>query len=154
MNTPAQLQMNAIIDDLQTLVVSGVLNCVIADDMTKTHPLDRTFPGFPAALVIPPTLKSCDFEDQANNLRAYSWYVMVVTTPENMPKNDPTYLAGLMDNVCAVFDTDCTLQGTANGAVFPATLEAPPLSYNGVTYTMFYITFSARQLVPAAVKIN
>jgi len=149
--TPAQLQMNAIISDLTTLVPS-VLNCVIADDMTKTHPLDRTFPGFPAALVIPPVLKSSDFEDQANNLRSYTWYIMVVTTAENMPSTDPTYLAGLMDNVCAVFDLDCTLQGTANGAVFPATLEAPPLSYNGATYTVFYVTFSARVLVQAGVQ--
>lgn len=151
MKTPAQLQMNAIITDLQTLV-PNVLNCVIVDDMTKTHPLDRTFPGFPAAVVIPPTLKAADFEDQATNLRSYTWYVMIVTTPANLPSNDPTYLAGLMDNVCAVFDLDCTLQGTANGAVFPATLEAPPLSYNGVTYTMFYLTFVAKVIVPAGVQ--
>lgn len=145
--------MNAIISDLQTLV-PNVLNCVIADDMTKTHPLDRTFLGFPAALVIPPVLKTSEFEDVADNLRSYTWYVMIVTTQENMPATDPTYLAGLMDNVCAVFDLDCTLRGTANGAVFPATLESPPLSYNGVTYTVFYLTFSARALVPAGVQIN
>ena len=154
MNTPAQLQMNAIIADLQTLV-PNVLNCVIVDGMTKVHPLDRDYPGFPAAVVIPPILKESAFEDSANNLRQYTWYVMVVTKPEAIPKTDPTYLAGLEDNVCAVFDADCTLGGTANGAVFPAVIEPPgPVNHNSVTYVVFYIQFTARVLVPAPVKIN
>ena len=150
--TPAQLQMNAIVNDLQTLV-PNVLNCVIVDGMTKLHPLDRDYPGFPAAVVIPPILKASNFEDQATNLREYTWYVMIVTTPDNIPKTDPTYLAGLEDNVCAVFDLDCTLQGTANGAVFPAVLEPPgPVNFNSVTYVVFYISFSAKVIVPAAVQ--
>lgn len=152
MNTPAQAQMNAIVSDLQALIPS-VLNCVIVDGMTKVHPLDRDYPGFPAAVVIPPVLKESSFEDSANNLRSYTWYVMVVTTPENIPKGDPTYMAGLEDNVCAVFDSDCTLGGTANGAVFPAVMEPPgPVVHNSVTYVVFYIQFIARVLVPATVK--
>jgi hypothetical protein len=151
--TPSQLQMNAIISDLQTLVTSGVLNCVIVDNMTKVHPLDRNYPGYPCAVVIPPVLKTSEFEDQATNLRSYSWYIMVVTTSANLPTTDPTYLPSLVDNVCAVFDLDCTLQGTANGAVFPAVVEPPgPVSFNGVTYVLFYVTFSARQIVPAGVQ--
>jgi hypothetical protein len=154
MNTPAQAQMNAIVSDLQALIPS-VLNCVIVDGMTKVHPLDRDYPGFPAAVVIPPILKESAFEDSATNLRQYTWYVMVVTTPENIPKGDPTYMAGLEDNVCAVFDTDCTLQGTADGAVFPAVMEPPgPVVHNSVTYVVFYIQFTARVLVPASVKNN
>jgi hypothetical protein len=153
-STPGPLQMNAIVADLQGLVPS-VLNCVIVDGMTKVHPLDRDYPGFPAAVVIPPILKESAFEDSANNLRSYTWYVMVVTTPDNIPKTDPTYMAGLEDNVCAVFDLDCTLGGTANGAVMPAVLEPPgPVVYNSVTYVVFYISFIARVLVPASVKIN
>jgi len=154
-NTPSQAQMNAILADLQTLVDGGTLKAVIVDDLTKVNPLDRNWSGFPSAVVIPPTLNSSEFEDQANNLREYTWYIMVVTTPENMPSSDPTYLAGLVDNVCAVFDADATLQGTANGAVMPAILEPPgPISSNSVTYVVFYVTFKARQLVPAGVQIN
>ena len=153
MDSPAQLQMSAIVADLQALVTSGVLNCVIVDGMTKVHPLDRDYPGFPAAVVIPPVLKESAYEDSANNLRQYTWYVMVVTTPDNIPKTDPTYLAGLEDNVCAVFDNDCTLGGTANGAVFPAVMEPPgPVNFNSITYVVFYLTFNARVLVPASVK--
>jgi len=151
--TPAQAQMNAILTDLNVLVTSGVLKAVIVDDLTKVNPLDRTWPGFPSAVIIPPTLASADYEDQADNLREYTWCIMVVTTPDNMPKDDPTYLAGLVDNVCAVFDADATLQGTANGGAMPAVLEPPgPVSSNSVTFVIFYVTFKARQLVPAGIK--
>jgi hypothetical protein len=147
--------MNAIIDDLQTLVESGVLNSVIVDDRTKISPLDRDWPGFPSAVVFPPILSSADYEDQQNNLREYTWYIMVVTTPENMPLTDPTYLAGLVDNVCTVFDMDATLQGTANGAVLPAVLEPPgPISSKSITYVLFTLQMKAKQLVPAGVQTN
>jgi hypothetical protein len=151
--TPAQLQMNAILADLQTLVSSGDLNSVIADDMSKISPLDRTWPGFPSAVVIPPIISGNEFEDQANNVMEYTWYVMVVTTPENLPSTDPTYLAGLEDKIVNVFNMDATLQGTANAAVYPTIVEPPgPVSSNSVTYVVFYIQFKAKQLVPAGIQ--
>jgi hypothetical protein len=151
----AQQMKTAIMADLQSLVDSGVLNSVIADDMTKVNPLNRTWPGFPAAVVIPPTISSSEYEDVATNLRDYSWYIMVVTTPENIPSSDPMYLEGLIDSLLNVFDLDCTLQGTANGAVSPAVLEPPgPVNSGANTYVVFYLTLKAKQLVPAAVKQN
>ena len=142
--------MNAIVADLQTLVPS-VLNCVIIDDLMKA-PLDRDYPGFPAAVVLQPILKTSDYEDTATNQRQYTWRVGIVTTPENVP-NDQTYFAGLEDAVCAVFDLDCTLGGTSNAGVLPAVLEPPgPVNVNNVTYVVFSIQFTARVLVPAAVK--
>ena len=147
--------MNAILTDLQTLVDSGVLKAVIVDNFTKLNPLDRTWPGYPSALVIPPTISGNEFEDQANNLMEYTWFIMIVTTVDNLPSNDPTYLAGLEDQIIAVFNLDATLQGTANAAVYPVVLEPPgPVSSNSVTYVLFYVTFKARQLVPAGVQIN
>jgi len=151
--TPAQLQMNAILADLQTLVTSGVLNSAFADDMSKVSPLDRTWPGFPSAVVIPPTVSGNEFEDQADNTMEYTWYVMVVTTPENLPKSDPTYLAGLEDQIINVFNLDATLQGTANAAVYPVVVEPPgPVNSNSVTYVVFYITLKARAIVPAGTQ--
>ena len=104
----------------------------------------RDYPGFPAAVVNPPIrFKASAYEDTATNLQESTWYVMIVTTPEAIPSSDPTYLAGLEDNVCAVFDGDCTLQGTANGAVMPAVMEPPgPVNFNSVTYVVFYLQFS------------
>ncbi len=152
-NTPAQNIKNAIITDLQSLVTSGVLNAVIADDFTKLNPLDRIWPGFPSALVIPPTVTNSEYYDVATNLREYTWYVMVITTPENLSATDPTYLEGLIDQTLQVFDNDVTLQGMANGGVLPAILDPPgPVSSNGVTFVTVYITLRAKVLVPAAVQ--
>jgi hypothetical protein len=153
MNTHAQNMKKAIIADLQSLVDAGTLRAVIADDMTKLNPLDRTWPGYPSAVVIPPTIGTSEYEDQANNLREYTWYIMVVTTPDNIPSTDPTYLEGLVDSILNAFDLDCTLQGTSIGGVLPAVLEPPgPVNSGSFTYVVFYVTIKARQLVPAAVK--
>ena len=151
--SPAQLQMAAILSDLQTLVASGVLNSASADDMSKVSPLDRTWSGFPSAVVIPPVVSANEFEDSVNNLMEYTWYVMVVTTTENLPKNDPTYLAGLEDQIINVFNLDATLHGTANAAVYPTIVEAPgPVNSNSVTYVLFYVQFKARTLVPSGIQ--
>jgi hypothetical protein len=48
---------------------------------------------------------------------------------------------------------DCTLQGTAVGAVDPAVLEPPgAISSNSVTYVIFTIVLKAKALVSAAVQ--
>jgi hypothetical protein len=149
----AQLMKAAIIADLQTLVDSGVLNSVISDDMTKVNPMDRNWPGFPSAVVIPPVVPAAAYEDVANNLREYNWYIAIVTTSENLPSDDPTYLEGLMDSVLNVFDLDCTLQGTAIGAVQPAINDPPgPINSGANTYVVFSVVLKAKQLVPAAVQ--
>jgi hypothetical protein len=152
-NTFAQNMKNAILTDLQSLVQSGVLNSASADEMTKVNPLDRDWPGYPSAVVIPPTVSSSEYYDTATNLREYTWYVMVVTTPDNIPSTDPTYLEGLIDNTLQVFDNDVTLQGMAVGGVQPAILEAPgPVNSGTTTYVIFYIQLKGKQLVPAGVQ--
>lgn len=151
--TPSQQQKNAILADLQTLVTSTVLSSAFADDLSKVNPLDRVWPGFPSVVVLPPILASTKFEDQQNNVREYTWYLNLVTTPANMPLNDPTYLEGLIDQVCALFDQDATLQGTANAGVYPTLVEPPgPVSSNNITYVVATISFKARTTVPAAIK--
>ena len=153
MKSFAQYMKQAIVNDLQSLVDAGTLHSVIADDMTKVNPLDRNWPGYPSAVVIPPTVTTSEYNDVATNLREYTWYIMIVTTPDNLPPTDPTYLEGLVDCVLNVFDLDCTLQGTAIGGVMPAVLEPPGPVNSGVnTFVVFYVTFKARQLVPAAVQ--
>lgn len=152
--TPAQQMKDAIMNDLQALVDAGTLGSFQVDDFTKLNPLDRTWGKFPAALVIPPTVNTSTYDDVADNLREYTWYIMVVTTPDNIPKTDPLYLEGLVDSVLGAFDLDCTLQGTSNGAALPAVLEPPgPVNSGSLTYCVFYVTIKAKALVPAAVKI-
>jgi hypothetical protein len=143
----------SIVNDLQSLVDSGVLGSYSQDDFTKISPLDRTWGNFPAALVIPPTVSAAEYEDTATNLRTYTWTIGVVTTPGNLPSNDPTYLEGLMDAVLNAFDLDVTLQGMAVGGVEAAILDPPgPVSSAGVTYVTFAIMIRARALVPSGVQ--
>ncbi len=143
----------AIIADLTTLVTSGILGSVISDDYSKLNPLDRNIAQTPVAVVLPPMVTTSDYEDQANNLREYVWYIMIADIPEHVSSGGPTYLEDLMDSVLNVFDQDCTLRGSAIGAVMPAVLEPPGIvSGNNISYVTFYVTFKARQLVPAAVK--
>ena len=151
-NTFAQNMKTAILNDLQSLVPS-VLNSAFADEMTKVNPLDRDWPGYPSAVVIPPTVAASDFYDTATNLREYTWYIMVVTTPDNISSSNPTYLEGLIDEVLQVFDNDVTLQGMAIGGVQPAILEPPgPVNSGSPTYVVFYVKLTGKQLVPAAVQ--
>ena len=143
--------MNAILADLQTLVPS-VLNSAFADGMSKVNPLDRIWPGFPSAVVLPPVVSGNEFEDTAHNTMEYTWYIMVVTTAANLP-SDPTYLASLEDQIINVFNMDATLQGTSNAAVYPTLVDAPgPVSSNSVTYVAFVISLKARVVVPAGVQ--
>ncbi len=143
----------AIIADLTALVTAGTLGSVIADDYSKINPLDRTIAATPVAIVLPPMVTTSDYADVANNLRTYTWYVMVADIPEHVAAGGSTYLETLMDAVLNAFDQDCTLQGSANGAVMPAVLEPPGIvSANNISYVTFYVTFKAKQLVAAAVK--
>ena len=143
----------AIIADLTALVTAGTLGQVIADDYSKVNPLDRNIAQTPVAIVLPPMVSTSVFEDQATNLREYLWYIMVADTPEHVSAGGSTYLENLMDAVLNAFDADCTLQGTAIGAVMPAVLEPPGIvSAGSVSYVTFYVTLKARTIVTAGVK--
>jgi hypothetical protein len=146
----AQDMKSRIIADLQTLV-PATLNCVISDDYSKANPLSRDFPGFPAALVVAPTVNASEYEDTATNLREYTWFIMVVMRPEDLTNN--TVMEGVMDAVLDVLDGDATLKGYSSGGVLPATIEPPgPVSSGSVTYAVFFVTLKARTLVTAGTQ--
>jgi hypothetical protein len=143
----------AIIKDLTALVTAGTLGSVIADDFSKMNPLDRNIAQTPVAIVLPPMVTTSAYEDVANNLREYLWYIMIADIPEHVSAGGPTYIEDLMDAILNSFDLDCTLQGTSNGATMPAVLEPPGIvSANNVSYMTFYVTIKAKTLVPAAVQ--
>jgi hypothetical protein len=143
----------AIVNDLQALVTAGVLNSYVIDDGSKLNIADYVFSGFPAAVVSAVNVPSSDYEDTATNLRVYEWLLLIVTTPDNMPKNNPTYLEYLIDSVLGEFDGDVTLQGYANGGVAAVTLAPPgPVNSSNATYSGFYVIIKAKQIVTAGVQ--
>jgi hypothetical protein len=138
----------AILADLQSLV-PNTLNDAFADDFSKVNPFDRTWKGFPSAVVLPPTVENSEYYDNSHNLREYTFWVAVVTKPEFVAK-DPTLIEGLIDAIMNVFDNDVTLQASSTGGVHPAVIQSPgPVSAAGVTYVTFYIVLKAKTLVTA-----
>jgi hypothetical protein len=151
-NTYAQNIKAAIVNDMQGLVDSGALGSFLVDDMSKVSPFDRDWPAFPSAVVIAPTVGTSDYLDTQTNLREYTFWVAVVTKPENMP-DDPTYLEGLIDAVLGAFDADVTLQGSSVGGVSPAVVESPgPVKEADATYVVFYVVLKCRTIVTAGVR--
>jgi hypothetical protein len=143
----------AIVADLTALKTAGTLGQVIADDYTRVNPLDRDIAATPCAIVLPPLVSTSAYEDVSSNLREYSWYIMIADSPEHVSAGGDEYIENLMDAVLNAFDLDCTLQGTANGAVLPGVLEPPGIvNGGGVNYVTFYVTLKAKQIVPAAVQ--
>src|ERR1700722_7154471 len=143
-NSFAQNLKNAIVNDLQSLVSSGVLGSYVVDNYSKLNLADYNFPRFPSAVVSAVNVPSSDYEDTANNLREYQWLLLVVTTADNLPGNDPTYMEYLIDSVLNKFDQDVTLQGMAGGGAGAATLAPPgPVVATDVTYAGFYIMIKA-----------
>lgn len=142
----------AIVTDLQTLVTAGVLAGVIVDNGSKQNFGDYVYSGFPTAIVSAANVPASDYYDTATNLREYEWFVAIVTTPENIPDSNDSYMESLIDNVLNVFDLDVTLQGMANGGVAAGTLGPPgPIVGGNLTYAVFFVKIVAKQLVPAGV---
>ena len=149
----SQAMKAAILNDLNALVTSGVLSSVAAVDYSKFHAVEFNYPSFPSAVVLPPTVSAAEYEDQATNNRTYTWNILVVTQPERLIGQNSTALEALVDSILNAFDLDCTLQGTAIGAVSAALVEPPgPISNGSITYAAFYVVLKARQLVPAGVQ--
>jgi hypothetical protein len=57
-NSYSQKMKAAIVNDLQSLLDAGVLNSVVQVDYSKQFVNVYTSPGFPSALVIPPTIST------------------------------------------------------------------------------------------------
>lgn len=149
MSSYASAMKAQIVADLTTLVPAS-LGVVIQDDFSKMHPLDRDFAAFPAAVVIPPMVSASNYEDQGHNLREYTFYIMLVFRPEDV-QSSTTYVEDLLDAVLNLFDNDCTLAGTAEGAVLPAVIEPPGavVAPNSVTYGTAFLSLKAKALVTA-----
>ena len=104
---------------------------------------------------MPPILSGNEYEDMATNTREYTWYMMCVTTPENVAAGGSAYIEGLVDNIVAVFDADATLQGTANAGLFPTLLDTPGVIIppdSSTSYVVFFLSIKAKVTVPAAVQ--
>src|SRR4051794_30799517 len=110
-----------ILANLQALVTAGRINSFYSIDLSPNPLTIEPTAGYPFAIVGMPRIAS-DFEDQATNIRTYRFDVLFVLDPAALAHPDSD-VEDLIDAVLNQFDTNFTLAGTANAAVFPATIE-------------------------------
>lgn len=134
---------NRIVENLQSLVYSGVLGSVVVNDLSR-DPLQNDYGSFPVAIVGMSSIESRT-EDNANNLREYIFPILILERYDNIKKS-ATAMEDLRDEILNVFDTDYTLNGTAIGAIEPSSSVATSESTPDRTYCYFLVTIKAKQL--------
>jgi len=133
-----------ILVNLQALKDAGRISSFYSIDLSP-NPLEmEPTGGYPFAIVGMPRIAS-EFEDQATNQRTYRFDVLFVLDPSALPNPD-TDVEDLIDAVLNQFDSNFTLDGVADAAILPATLEGFPVSTGDKTLLVFVLTLQVRKL--------
>ena len=127
-------------DKLDALVTSGVLKCVIVDDLKKNPSLDRDIPSFPAAVIVSPSSNG-NMSTNRSNLRTYTFGITIVQKAENIESSDD--IEYLSDQILDAFDNDPTLSGAAVGGLEPSNSEPTAITSQDKSYIVFTITLKA-----------
>ena len=125
---------------LDALKTAGTLNEVAYDDFR--HPVQfRDIASFPAAIIGPASITS-ESETNADNLRSYTYQVVIVDKVDNIAS--ATQLEDLRELVLDAFDNAPTLSGAANGGLEPSLSQPQP--DDGNNYILFIVTLKAKAL--------
>lgn len=127
-------------EKLDALVTSGVLKCVIVDDLKKNPSLDRDIPSFPAAILVSPSSDG-NYSTNRSNLRTYTFAVTIVQKAENIESSDD--IEYLSDQLLDAFDNDPTLAGAAVGGLEPSNSEPAAITSQDKSYIVFTVTLKA-----------
>lgn len=127
-------------DKLDALVTSGVLKCVIIDDLKKNPSLDRDIPSFPAAVIVSPSSNG-NMSTNRSNLRTYTFGITIVQKAENIESSDD--IEYLSDQILDAFDNDPTLSGAAVGGLEPSNSEPTAITSQDKSYIVFTVTLKA-----------
>lgn len=127
-------------DKLDALVTSGVLKCVIVDDLKKNPSLDRDIPSFPAAVIVSPSSDG-SMSTNRSNIRTYTFGITIVQKAENIESSDD--IEYLSDQILDAFDNDPTLSGTAVGGLEPSNSEPTAITSQDKSYIVFTVTLKA-----------
>jgi hypothetical protein len=127
-------------DKLDALVTSGVLKCVIVDDLKKNPTLDRDIPSFPAAVLVSPSSEGA-YSTNRSNIRTYTFAITIVQKTENIESNED--IEYLSDQILDAFDNDPTLGGTAVGGLDPSNSEPTSITSQDKSYIVFTVTLKA-----------
>lgn len=127
-------------EKLDALVTSGVLKCVIIDDLKKNPSLDEDIPSYPAAVLVSPSSDG-SYSTNRSNIRTYTFAITIVQKAENIESNSD--IEFLSDQILDAFDNDPTLGGSAVGGVEPSNSEPSAITSQDKSYIVFTVTLKA-----------
>jgi len=133
----------AIKTDLDALVTDGTLAAADISDLKK-DPLGADIPGFPYAILMPPSIESSAL-DNRSLARSYVYEIMIVWKAENI--EDATTVENDLEAILGKFDNDPTLGGTALGGILPVSLSPQPIQHAGRDLIMAIVQIKAKDFV-------
>ncbi len=133
---------NKILEKLETLL-PDILREIQLDDF-KTDFLMRNTAQFPVAIVTPSTIDSV-MTDNRDNLRTYTFEVLIVEKGENITDNSD--MEDLREAVMNLFDNDPTLSGLSDGGVEPTSSLIAAFSHIDKSFVGFSITLKPKALI-------
>ena len=128
--------------DLNALVTAGTLKAAQEIDYSKDA-LSADYSAFPVAILGMSSVVS-QMEENVSNLRTYEFPILILQQGENI--NAQTDIEDLRDAILNKFDTDYTLQGTAEGATEPTASPAFTAGTPDKAVIYFVITIKAKAL--------
>jgi hypothetical protein len=127
-------------EKLDALVTSGVLKCVVIDDLKKNASIDGDIPSFPAAILVSPSSDG-SMSTNRSNLRTYTFAITIVQKAENIESSED--IEYLSDQILDAFDNDPTLSGAAVGGLEPSNSEPTAVTSQDKSYIVFTVTLKA-----------
>ncbi len=132
----------AIAGHLDALKEGGTLGAYLVQDF-RENILDTDFPGFPCAVLLPPSIGSVE-DTNDSNMRTYTFDIVFVQKKENLASS--TDLEELIEAVLDEFDNDVTLGGAATAGLPPSASEPDEVTSADQTYVAFVVTLRPRAI--------
>jgi hypothetical protein len=125
------------------LVTADVLaSCSVSD--LKTDPLNADLNSFPHAFIMPPSVES-EVNDNRNNIRTYTFDVLVIFNAENITGSDTVETT--TESILSKFDNNPTMLGAALGGVLPVSSAPAPYQSNAKDMILVVVRIQAKELV-------
>ena len=137
---------NAIKAHLDALKTATVIGGYLVQDF-RDNMLDKDFPAFPCAVLLPPSIASAE-DTSDSNVRTYQFDIVFVQKKDNI--GSETALEDLIEAVLDEFDKDKTLGGAASGGSPPGSSEPDEVTAADQTYVVFVVTLRPRAIINIA----
>lgn len=125
---------------LNELKVSNVLGTVMVDDFKKAI-FDRDFSAYPVAVLTPPSIGG-DYFTNSQNLRTYTFEVLVISKGENIAADGT--IENLAEAILDKFDNIPTAEGVADGGLDPSSTPVEAVLSKDGTLLVFSVILRAK----------